>query len=171
MNKVRKESPAKNNYQYIIKFILSISLCLLVGAIAAYFTQSSVNTWYTTLQKPSFNPPNWIFAPVWTTLYCLMGISLFLTWNKGNNNTQRQTAIGLFLAQLFFNGLWSFAFFMMQSPLAGLVVISILFLLIVLTILTFFRISGWAAVLLFPYLLWVGFASILNYTIFILNNN
>ncbi len=171
MNKIKETTHSKNKYYYITKFLLSLSLCMLVGLVAAYFTQSSVNTWYTTLQKPSFNPPNWVFAPVWTSLYAMMGIALFLVWSRGANTPQRSTALGFFFAQLFFNGLWSFAFFMMQSPLAGLVVISILFLLIVFTILIFFRISGWAAVLLFPYLLWVGFASMLNYTIFILNNN
>ncbi len=164
-----RQQTAPSTGKRVLKFFISVGLCLLVGFLAGYATQSSVNTWYTTLQKPSFNPPNWLFAPVWTTLYFLMGLAFFLVWNKERNTPKRRTAMTLFLIQLFFNAMWSVAFFMMQSPLWGLVDISILFLLIILTIFAFFRVSRLGGVLLIPYLLWVGFAAILNYTILILN--
>ena len=147
----------------LIKLLISIIICQLAGGIGSIFTSSSVKTWYLTISKPSFNPPNWVFAPAWTTLFLLMGISLFLVWRKGKRG------LPIFFIQLFFNILWSVMFFGLKSPLLGLIVIIILWILILLTIIKFFKISKPAGWLLIPYILWVSFATILNFSIFILN--
>lgn len=146
----------------IPKLILSIGLCLGVGIVGSFFTTSSIPTWYATLNKPFFSPPNFIFAPVWTTLYILMGISLYLVWQKGKVPT-------IFWIQLILNFLWSILFFGLKNPVLGFVEIVVLWITIFLTIKNFYPISKWAAYLLIPYLLWVTFASILNLSIVILN--
>jgi len=153
----------------IIKLFLSLGLCLSAGFIGAIFTRQSVSTWYQTINKPSFNPPNWIFSPVWTTLFILMGISLFLVWQKGLSEKNIRVALLIFLIQLIFNTMWSLVFFGLKSPFLGFLVIVILWFLILLTILKFFKISKIAGWLLVPYILWVSFASILNFYIWILN--
>ena len=147
----------------------SVILCVLVGAAGSVFTVTGPGSWYDLLTKPSFNPPNWIFGPVWTTLYILMGISLYLIlleWKKG---VDIRCAGGLFAVQLFLNFIWSYMFFGLQSPTYAFIVIALLWVAILATILTFLRISRIAAYLLVPYILWVSFASILNYSIMILN--
>lgn len=144
------------------KLLLSIGLCLGVGMIGSFFTVSSIPTWYATLNKPFFSPPNWVFAPVWTTLYILMGISLYLVWI-------REKIPMVFWIQLIFNGLWSLIFFGMKNPGLALVDIIALEVSIFLTIKTFLKISKPAGRLLFPYLAWVSFASILNLSIVLLN--
>lgn len=154
----------------IIKLLISIIICQLAGGIGSIFTSSSVKTWYLTISKPSFNPPNWVFAPAWTTLFLLMGISLFLVWSRlAVAPKERRRAIIIFSVQLFFNILWSIAFFGLKSPLLGLIVIIILWILILLTIIKFFKISKPAGWLLIPYILWVSFATVLNFAILILN--
>ena len=153
----------------IWKLVVSIVACLAAGAIGSIFTRSAVTTWYATLGKPAFSPPNWLFAPVWTLLYILMGIAAFLVWRKGLGNRQVRSALIVFLIQLILNTLWSVVFFGLESPLFGLVVISVLWVVILVTVIQFFKISRAASILLWPYLLWVTFAAVLNSSIWLLN--
>lgn len=153
----------------LLKFMISILICLAVGFIGSFFTSYSVSTWYATLNKPSFTPPNSVFMPVWTSLYLLLGISLFLVWRQGTDHKIVRTAISLFFIQLLFNLLWSMLFFGLRSPLAGFLDIALLWVFILLTILAFYSVSKTAALLLLPYFLWVCFASILNFSIWKLN--
>ena len=152
-----------------MKFVISILIPVLVGAISGYFTSSGVNGWYAAANKPWFNPPNWIFAPVWTTLYVLMGIALFLVWKTESVKTIKQTAIILFAVQLTLNFFWSFIFFKLQQPAWAFAEIIVMWLMILLTILWFGKINVAAAWLLVPYICWVSFASVLNYSIWKLN--
>ncbi|NND07626.1 MAG: tryptophan-rich sensory protein [Saprospiraceae bacterium] len=151
------------------KVMIGISVCLMVGFISGLSTQESLQSWYANLEKPSFNPPNWIFAPVWTVLYALMGISAGLIWDAGWKNKPVQNAIMLFLAQLILNATWSVVFFGTQSPIAALVIILALLILIWLCMRRLRPINRWATVLLLPYFLWVSFATILNASIVYLN--
>jgi len=151
------------------KLVISVVACLAAGAIGSIFTRQAIPTWYATLEKPVFNPPNWLFAPVWTLLYILMGIAAFLVWRKGWENRQVRIALIAFLVQLVLNASWSVVFFGLQSPLYGLIVISVLWVAILYTALKFYRISLVAGVLMLPYLLWVTFAAVLNESIWLLN--
>lgn len=151
------------------KLILSIIGCEVVGLLATPFTVSAIPTWYAHLHKPFFSPPNWIFAPTWTLLYCLMGIAAFLILRKGLQKKKIKKAFRYFLLQLFFNFLWSIFFFGLHSPLLGLLDIITLIVFIIITIYTFYKLSKQAAYLLIPYLIWVCFATILNLSLFILN--
>lgn len=153
----------------IVYIAISVAVCLLIGFLSSIATQSSVTDWYVTLNKPGFTPPNEIFAPVWTALYILMGVSAGIVWSKGYHHIWVKTALYHFVFQLLFNALWSIVFFGLKNPLLGLVVILILLTLIMLTIRWFRVISKPAALLLVPYLLWVAFASALNYKIWELN--
>jgi len=153
----------------ILKLVVSIVACLCAGAIGSVFTRSAIPTWYATLEKPPFTPPNWLFAPAWTLLYILMGVAAFLVWRKGLKNRGVRIALIVFLIQLVLNALWSVVFFGLESPLYGLIVISILWIAILVTIIKFFRISRVASVLMWPYLLWVTFAAGLNASIWLLN--
>jgi translocator protein len=152
-----------------MKLIRSILIPVLVGAISGYFTTSGVNGWYALANKPWFNPPNWIFAPVWTTLYVLMGIALFLVWRSDPDKTIKQTAIILFAVQLILNFFWSIIFFKLQQPGWAFAEIILMWVMILLTIFWFGKISATAAWLLVPYICWVSFASVLNYSIWRLN--
>jgi translocator protein len=152
-----------------MKLFISILIPLLVGAISSFFTRSGVDGWYAIANKPWFNPPNWIFAPVWTTLYILMGIALFLVWKAGADKTIKQTAIMLFAVQLTLNFFWSIIFFKLQQPGWAFAEIILMWIIILLTILWFGKISATAAWLLVPYICWVSFASVLNYCIWHLN--
>ncbi len=151
------------------KLIISVLVCLSAGFIGSAFTTPSIPNWYATLNKPSFNPPNWLFAPVWTTLFILMGIAAFLIWRKGLKKKGVKNALIIFLIQLVFNTLWSFLFFKFHSPFWALVDIAVLWALILLSLIKFWKINKAAGILLIPYLLWVSFASILNYFIYKLN--
>ena len=153
----------------LLKITISVAICLLIGFLSSFATQSSVNDWYLTLNKPSFNPPNWIFAPVWTILYILMGIAAGIVWSKGFYHLRVKTALYHFGFQLLLNALWSILFFGLKNPLAALFVILTLLVLIVLTIKWFRVVSKKAALLLLPYLAWVAFASVLNFKIWELN--
>jgi translocator protein len=153
----------------LIKAIICILLCLSAGGIGSAFTMSAIPAWYTTLVKPSFSPPNWVFAPAWTLLYVLMGLAAAKVWQKGLQNPQVRTALVVFLAQLILNMLWSVLFFGLRSPLYGLVDILFLWAMILVTIAQFSKVSTLAAALLIPYILWVTFASGLNLGIFLLN--
>ena len=152
-----------------MKLFISILIPLLVGAISGYFTSSGVNGWFAVANKPWFNPPNWIFAPVWTTLYILMGIALFLVWRSNAEKNIKQAAIMLFAVQLTLNFFWSIIFFKLQQPGWAFAEIIFMWLMILLTILWFGKISPAAAWLLVPYISWVSFAAILNYSIWHLN--
>jgi len=151
----------------IAKLVISVAIPLIVGFLGSLFTTPYVKTWFATIIKPSFSPPNWIFAPVWTFLFILMGISLFLVWNSKSKN--KKSAIILFGIQLFLNLTWSVLFFTLHNPLASFIEIIFLWIFILLTIFSFYKISKNSAYLLIPYLLWVSFASVLNFAIWKLN--
>jgi tryptophan-rich sensory protein len=153
----------------IYKFIIAILVCQIAGFIGSILTRPSVLTWYPTLIKPHFTPPEWLFAPVWITLYILMGIATFLVWRRGFHHQVIKRALALFGVQLILNGLWSFFFFGLKSPLAGLIEIGILGIAIILTIRSFLQVSRTAGLLLIPYFLWVTFATGLNLSIWYLN--
>jgi benzodiazapine receptor len=153
----------------ILKLIASIVVCHLAGQIGAVATSASIQTWYVTLNKPFFTPPNWLFAPVWLTLYTIMGISLFLIWQQGIHDRHVKIALALFGFQLLLNTFWSIAFFGLRSPLAGLSVIIVLWIAIAVTIVKFLPLSKPAGLLLLPYILWVSIAAALNGAIVLLN--
>jgi translocator protein len=152
-----------------ITFIVCILICEGAGAIGGFFTSRSVAEWYPTLIKPSFTPPSWLFMPVWTLLYLLMGISAFLIWRIGWQSNVVKIALAVFIIQLALNVAWSAVFFGMKSTIGGMIVIFLLWLAILFTIILFFRLSKISAVLLIPYNLWVSFASVLNVALVYLN--
>ncbi len=153
-----------------LKLFISILIPLLIGGSAGFFTTSGVKGWYALANKPSFNPPNWIFAPVWTALYILMGIALYLVWKSTNTTLAvKQTALILFVVQLTLNFFWSILFFKFQLTGWAFVEIIAMWVAILFTIPWFGKISSTAAWLLVPYICWVSFASVLNYSIWKLN--
>jgi tryptophan-rich sensory protein len=152
-----------------IKLIVAILACQIAGIVGSLFTSPSIPTWYATLKKPDFTPPNWVFAPAWTFLFVLMGVSAYLVWNKGLENRKARIALLIFGIQLVLNALWSFLFFQLHSPLYAFFEIIILWLAIAITIFYFMRISKTAGLILFPYIIWVSFAAILNFYIARLN--
>ena len=157
--------------QKFFKFLVSVIGCELVGIAATPFTLSAIPTWYQTLNKPFFSPPNWVFGPIWTILYFLMGLAVYLIWtSKTKNQKLRQVGLKFFSIQLGLNFLWSILFFGLHSPILGMIDIIILWILILLTTIKFYKISKIAAYLLVPYLLWVSFASLLNLFIILLNS-
>ncbi len=153
----------------IVKAIIAIAIPLMVGATSGFFTVTGVESWYQTIQKPSWNPPNWIFGPVWTTLYIMMGVALFLVWKEDTSEELKKIAFTLFAIQLILNFFWSFIFFNQQQPGWALVEIIAMWVFILLTIFAFAQVNKTAAWLLVPYISWVSFATILNYTIWQLN--
>lgn len=148
-----------------LKLLAAIVVVAAAATIGSLLTASSIPTWYAALPKPSFNPPAWIFAPVWTALFLLMAVSAWLVWKKGWKHRRVRIALFVFLGQLVLNVLWSALFFGLHSPLAALLEILILWMAIVMTIALFSQISKAAAWLLAPYLLWVTFAAVLNFAI------
>ncbi len=157
----------KRSYKLIISVVFPVIVCLL----SSYFTASAVKTWFVTLNKPYFNPPSWLFAPVWTTLYILMGISFFLIWkNKIADDYLKKKGISFYFVQLLLNFFWSVIFFYYRQPGWAFAEILILFLMIIVTTFYFYKISKTAGWLMLPYLLWVCFASVLNYSIWQLNS-
>ncbi|PIQ75482.1 MAG: TspO protein [Candidatus Portnoybacteria bacterium CG11_big_fil_rev_8_21_14_0_20_40_15] len=162
-----------NNF---FKLIIAIAVSEMAGIIGSFFTISAIPTWYAGLAKPALNPPAWVFGPAWTTLYALMGVSLFLVWKQHSHILEnvrmlRMWKIGIaaFFVQLSLNAVWSIIFFGLHSPGWALADIALLWLAIVWTIAVFYKISKPAAYLLLPYILWVSFASYLNYSIWMLN--
>jgi benzodiazapine receptor len=153
----------------VLKLLASVIICQAAGIVGSFFTRTSVSSWYVSIKKPFFNPPDAVFGPVWIVLYLLMGFSLFLVWRKGLDTGQNKYAFYVFLFHLLINSLWSFAFFGCRSPLAGFIVIIILWLAILYVITNFLKISRTASMLLIPYMLWVSFAVVLNGAIFLLN--
>lgn len=151
------------------KALGAVFACEAVGLVAAWATRSSVDTWYPTLTKPAFTPPEWVFAPTWVLLYGFMGLAAFLIWRCGTRRVRVRRAITAFAIQLLLNLGWSFAFFGARSPSLGLVVIVFLWLILAWTLAQFFRIRRAAGWLLVPYILWVTYALALNAGIWILN--
>jgi tryptophan-rich sensory protein len=149
------------------KLIVSILLPLIIGGISGYYTASNIQSWYITLIKPSFNPPNYVFGPVWTTLYIIMGISFYMIWSSTKINKNK--LIGIYLFQLILNFLWSFIFFKYHAIGIAAIEIVVLWLSILTMIIMFYKNNKWAALINIPYLLWVSFASVLNISIYLLN--
>lgn len=178
-----------NNF---FKFIISVSLTFSAGFIGSFFTASAIPGWYAELTKPALNPPNWVFGPVWTALYFILGLSLFIVWRKNfsvenkilsggkktwnlwseklwSGNWQKANTVSIFFVQLILNALWSPVFFGFKNPALALFIILSLWMAIFYTIINFYRTSKTAAWLLLPYILWVSFATYLNFMILILN--
>jgi len=162
-----------NNF---FKLAIALGVSLSAGMIGSFFTAPAIPVWYAGLVKPALNPPGWVFGPAWTALYALMGISLFLVWKQHSNILQNvgmsrvwKTGIAAFFVQLFLNAIWSIIFFGLKSPGWAFVDIILLWLAIVWTMVVFYKISKPATYLLIPYILWVSFASYLNYSIWALN--
>ncbi|SYZ71830.1 conserved membrane hypothetical protein [Candidatus Zixiibacteriota bacterium] len=153
----------------IFKLVVSILICQAAGLIGSIPNIEAIPNWYAGLNKPSFTPPNWLFAPVWTTLYLMMGMALFLIWKRGWGAPQVATAIGLFAAQLILNAAWSWLFFGLKLTFVAFLEILILWLMLLLTILKFRILVPTAAYLMIPYLAWVGYASVLNFSLWRLN--
>ena len=155
------------------KFFLRVSsamaLCLFIGFLGAMATQTSIGDWYLQLNKPSYNPPNWIFGPVWTLMYILMGIAAGIVWSKGFYHKWVKTALYHFGFQLLLNAFWSLLFFGLQEPLWALLDIIALFVLLLFTFKWFKIVNDLAAYLLIPYIIWVAFATLLNFEIWRLN--
>lgn len=151
------------------RLVISLFICQLAGFIGSIFTTPAIPEWYATLSKPSFTPPNWLFSPVWISLFVLMGVSAYIVWRKGLSDKRVKIALSIFIIQLVLNTLWSVMFFGLRSPFAGFIEIIILWIAILLTILWFLRISTTAGILLIPYILWVSFAAVLNFSIWKLN--
>ena len=159
----------KQNMNNYLKFLISIVIPLVIGGISGGFTVSAINGWYTTINKPWFNPPNWIFGPVWTSLYVMMGIAFYLVWKSDATTAFKNQAITLFFIQLSVNFLWSIIFFYLQQPGWAFLDIIIMWIMILLTIFSFVKISSTASWLMVPYICWVSFASVLNFAIWKLN--
>lgn len=156
------------NKLQLIKLVVSILLPLGFGAIAGIFTAQAIPNWYQTLNRPSFNPPNWIFGPVWTLLYILMGISLYLIW-KQDASKERNIAITVFAINLLLNFGWSFLFFYFHKIGFALIEIIFMWLSIIIMLFLFYKIKPIAAFINIPYLLWVSFATVLNFSYYLLN--
>ncbi|MEX1310701.1 MAG: TspO/MBR family protein [Candidatus Sulfomarinibacteraceae bacterium] len=152
-----------------LKLVIAIALPLVVGGLSGYATAGGVSTWYPTLVKPSFNPPAWVFGPVWTLLYIMMGVAAFLVWRQGLVAEGVRVALAVFIIQLALNGLWSILFFGLQAPGWAFVEIILLWLAIVATLGLFWRVVPAAGLLLVPYLAWVSFATVLNASLWWLN--
>lgn len=153
----------------LLKLIFCIIVCELAGGVGAIFTTPAIQGWYQTIQKPAFNPPNWIFGPVWTFLFFLMGVSLYLILEKGISDQKVKRGLLIFIGQFILNIAWSFLFFKFERPFYALIEIIVLWFGILVTIIQFRKIDKRAAYLLWPYLLWVAFATILNFSIWRLN--
>jgi len=151
------------------RLIISLLIPQLAGIIGSIFTVSSIREWYSLLEKPSFNPPNWIFGPAWTILYLLMGISIYLVWQRVKENKNNKKVMFIFWIHLFLNTIWSIIFFGFQNVGLAFINIVVIWFFIVLLMILFWKIDRRATYLLIPYLLWVSFASILNLSILLLN--
>ncbi len=152
-------------YNLNMKLVIAIIFCELAGVLGSVFTAPAINSWYVSLAKPSFNPPNWVFGPVWTALFLLMGIALFLVWNSKSHGQ----SLRVFVLQLILNVFWTVIFFGLENPSLALIEIGLLWLSIIWTVMEFQKVSKTAAYLLLPYLFWVSFAAVLNFSIVLLN--
>ena len=151
----------------LFRLAVSVALPLLAGFLGSIFTAPATQSWYLEISKPSWNPPSWLFAPVWTALYILMGVALYLVWQKQAKN--KGAAMVLFAVQLILNALWSFIFFGLGNFWLAWGEILVLWSFILATIISFRKINKTAGWLLLPYILWVSFASFLNFTVASLN--
>ena len=153
-----------------VKIAIALIICLTVGYSASLVTRPSIETWYVTLEKPVFNPPNWIFMPVWTVLYIFMAVAAALVWDKIKEQTEEvKKALLFFIIQLILNAIWSYLFFGLKNPMLALIEIALLWLMIYETYLKFIKINKISGYLLIPYLAWVGFDTILNASMLCLN--
>jgi len=154
----------------ITRILTVVVTCLVIGYFSGMVTRSAIVTWYPTLVKPSFNPPNWIFAPVWSMLYIMMGVAAGLVWNRIDFEKELvKKALILFAIQLALNALWSYLFFGLKNPMLAGIEIVLLWLMIFETYSKFVKINKIAGYLFIPYLLWVSFAMVLNGSIWWLN--
>jgi len=149
--------------------IIFIIISQAAGIIGSIFTSPAIPGWYASLNKPSFNPPGWVFGPVWIILYTMMGLAAWLVWQKWGESGLAKTAVILFFIHLVFNTLWSFLFFGLQNPLLAFIEIIILWAMILALIILYYQLDKRAAYLMIPYLLWVSFAALLNFSIWRLN--
>jgi translocator protein len=152
-----------------LAFVGFLAVCLLAGILGGAVTAQSISEWYPLINKPSWNPPSWIFGPVWTTLYVLMAMAAWLVWRQGMRFSGVKLALILFFVQLALNALWPFVFFGAHEIGLAFLNIMLLWAVLALTISAFFSISMWAGLLMLPYIAWVSFAAFLNYTIWQLN--
>jgi translocator protein len=148
---------------------VSVFVCLMAGAIGSLYTTQAIPVWYAGLNKPFFSPPNWIFAPVWTALYIMMGISVYIVWTKRKQSDEAVKGIGVFAVQLILNTLWSVVFFGFRDPFLAFLLIVVLWAFIFMSIVQFNKVSRNAALLLVPYIVWVSFASLLNAAVWLMN--
>ena len=154
----------------ISRIAIVVIICLAVGYLSGMVTRTSITTWYPTLVKPSFNPPNWIFAPVWTSLYVMMGVAAGLIWNQITTQKAAVTkALQFFTIQLVLNALWSYLFFGLHNLMLATIEVVLLWLMIFETYSQFAKINKTASYLMLPYLAWVSFASVLTASIWWLN--
>ena len=154
----------------VSRIAIVVVICLLVGYVSGMVTRASITTWYPTLIKPSFNPPNWIFAPVWTSLYVMMGVAAGLIWNQITTQIATVTkALQFFIIQLVLNALWSYLFFGLHNLMLATIEVVLLWLMIFETYSQFAKINKTASYLMLPYLAWVSFASVLTASIWWLN--
>jgi len=156
----------------IFKILICVFICVILGGLSGLATVSEIKNWYLNLNKPSFNPPNWLFGPAWSTLYTIMGIAFALIWDrleKANSRIFSSKAVRFFLIQFFLNLAWSSIFFSWHMVAFALIEIVILWVFILLTIIHFYRINKFAGILLIPYILWVSFATLLTASILYLN--
>jgi tryptophan-rich sensory protein len=161
-------APETRKFQFL-PFIISLAVTLFIGIVASLFTRPQINGWYSLLNKPVFTPPSWVFAPVWTCVYILIAVSAYLVWTRRDGSTDYLTARMVYIIQLALNFAWSIIFFGLHSLVGGLLVIILLWMMILLNIRWFGKLSKVASWLLMPYFLWVSYAAILNYSIFTLN--
>lgn len=179
-------------FNQAIKLLASIIICLLAGVVGSFYTDPQINGWYAALKKPFFNPPEWVFGPVWTALFILMGVSLYLVWSENfkikneinkspeklwnkwsekfwNGPWQKINIILIFVIQLLLNILWSIIFFGLQDFRVAFIEIITLWIATAYLVINFYRVSKWASYLLLPYILWISFAGILNLMIWLMN--
>ncbi len=152
----------------VFTFLVCLAIPLAVVGISGFATSTGLDSWYSTLNKPSFNPPGWLFAPVWTTLYALMGIGLYLIYTSPKSE-ERNNALRIFSIQLALNFIWSFLFFYFEKPGLALIEIVMMWVSILMMIFYFRKVNTIARNIQIPYLLWVSFASVLNASIWWLN--
>lgn len=151
-------------------FVICLAIPLAIGAIGGFFTSATVDTWYPTLNKPSFNPPSWVFGPVWTLLYILMGIASYRVWQRREQIVHFPRTVAIYAMQLILNLMWSFLFFYNQLIAGALFEIIVLLIFIIINARMFYKIDKTAGLLFIPYILWVSFATVLTAAIFMLNN-
>ena len=153
----------------IVSLVVAVVIPLIVGGLGGVATASAIPTWYQGLNKPAWNPPNWVFGPVWTLLYILMGVAAWLVWRQGWDNLPVRVALAIFGAQLLLNLFWSLIFFGLRSPGWAVLEIVILWGFVLATTVQFYRLDSIAGLLLIPYQLWVTFAAVLNAAVWQLN--